>query len=106
MQRKHFKTLGAIFARPVQSSIRWKDIESLFVSLGATIQEREGSRVAVILLGQVQVFHRPHPSPMTDKGAVASVRRWLESNNITPETSQTQTQETDEEENDEKRHDH
>lgn len=104
MQRKHFKTLGALFARPVQSSIRWKDIESLFVSLGATIQEREGSRVAVILLGQVQVFHRPHPSPMTDKGAVASVRRWLESNNITPETSQTQQQ--DEEENDEKRHDH
>lgn len=104
MQRKHFKTLGAIFARPVQSSIRWKDIESLFVSLGATIQEREGSRVAVILLGQVQVFHRPHPSPMTDKGAVASVRRWLESHNITPETSQTQEQ--DEEENDEKRYDH
>ena len=104
MQRKHFKTLGAIFARPVQSSIRWKEIESLFVSLGATIQEREGSRVAVILMGQVQVFHRPHPSPMTDKGAVASVRRWLESYNITPETSQTQQQ--DEEENDEKRHDH
>lgn len=104
MQRKHFKTLGALFARPVQSSIRWKDIESLFVSLGATIQEREGSRVAVILLGQVQVFHRPHPSPMTDKGAVASVRRWLKSNNITPEANQTQQQ--DEEENDEKRHDH
>jgi hypothetical protein len=104
MQRKHFKTLGAIFARPVQSSIRWKDIESLFVSLGATIQEREGSRIAVVLLSQVQVFHRPHPSPMTDKGAVASVRRWLESHNITPETSQTQT--PDEEENDEKRHDH
>lgn len=106
MQRKHLKTLGAIFARPVQSSIRWKDIESLFVSLGATIQEREGSRIAVILMGQVQVFHRPHPSPMTDKGAVASVRRWLESNNITPETCQTQTSEQDEEENNEKRHDH
>jgi hypothetical protein len=104
MQRKHVKTLGAIFARPVQSSIRWKDIESLLVSLGATIQEREGSRIAVILLGQVQVFHRPHPSPMTDKGAVASVRRWLESHNITPETSHTHTQ--DEEEDNEKRHDH
>jgi hypothetical protein len=89
MQRKHVKTLGAIFARPVQSSIRWKDIESLLVSLGATIQEREGSRIAVILLGQVQVFHRPHPSPMTD---------------ITPETSHTHTQ--DEEEDNEKRHDH
>ncbi|MDE2429208.1 MAG: type II toxin-antitoxin system HicA family toxin [Burkholderiales bacterium] len=104
MQRKHLKTLGAIFARPVQSSIRWKDIESLFVSLGATIQEREGSRIAVILMGQVQVFHRPHPSPMTDKGAVASVRRWLESNNITPETINNQT--PDEEEDDEKHHDH
>ncbi|WP_259345796.1 type II toxin-antitoxin system HicA family toxin [Neisseria dentiae] len=59
-------------------------MEVLFVELGAEIQEREGSRVAVILFGQVKVFHRPHPSPDTDKGAVASVRKWLEENGVKP----------------------
>jgi len=30
------------------------------------------------------VFHRPHPSPDTDKGAVASIRKWLETNGVKP----------------------
>ena len=98
MKRKHIKTLTAIFARPVSGNVQWRDIEALFKSLGATIEEREGSRVAVILFGQVQVYHRPHPSPNTDKGAVASIRRWLESNNITPELMKEQTH--DEQSND------
>jgi hypothetical protein len=84
LSRRHQKTLEAIFDRPVQAGIRWTEIEALFVSLGAEIEERRGSRVAVILFGQVQVFHRPHPSPDTDRGAVASVRKWLESNGVMP----------------------
>lgn len=57
----------------------------MFTALGAQIEEREGSRVAVILFNQVQIYHRPHPSPNTDKGAVASIKRWLESLDITPD---------------------
>ena len=60
MQKKHIKTLKAIFSRPVSAAIRWKEIEALFIALGAEIQEREGSRVAVFLFGQVKVFHRLH----------------------------------------------
>ncbi len=82
MKRKHQKTLQSVFARPIQSGIRWRDIEALFVELGAEIEEREGSRIAVILFGEIKVFHRPHPSPDTDKGAVASVKRWLEENGV------------------------
>lgn len=84
MKRKYKRILQSIFARPVQSGIRWSDIESLFLELGAEIEEREGSRIAVILFGEVKVFHRPHPSPNTDKGAVASVKRWLEENGVKP----------------------
>lgn len=84
MKQKRYKTLVALFARPVQGGIRWKDIEALFLELGAEIEEREGSRIAVFLFNQVQVFHRPHPSPNTDKGAVASIRKWLEQNGVTP----------------------
>ena len=83
MKKKHQKTLSAIYKRPISGGIKWVDIEALFLELGATIQEREGSRVAVILFNEVQVFHRPHPSPDTDKGAVVSIRKWLEKNGVT-----------------------
>ncbi|MCP5173995.1 MAG: type II toxin-antitoxin system HicA family toxin [Moraxellaceae bacterium] len=98
MKRKHIKTLAAIFARPVSSNVQWRDVEALFKALGATIEECEGSRVAVILFGQVQVYHRPHPSRNTDKGAVASIRHWLETNDTTPESIKEQTD--DEQSND------
>ncbi|MDO9476605.1 MAG: type II toxin-antitoxin system HicA family toxin [Pseudohongiella sp.] len=84
MKRKHQKTLEAIFARPVSANVQWKDIESLFIGLGAEISEREGSRVAVVLFGEVRVFHRPHPSPNTDKGALASIRKWLDQHKVLP----------------------
>lgn len=84
MKSKHQKTLRLIFKRPVCGSIKWADIESLLEALGAEIEEREGSRIGVILFGEIRVFHRPHPSPDTDKGAVSSIRKWLEDNGVTP----------------------
>ena len=65
-------------------NVRWSDIEALFKELGAEISEAEGSRVCVRLFGDRQMLHRPHPSPDTDKGAVASIRKWLESNGVKP----------------------
>lgn len=84
MKRKHQKTLDAIYARPVSANIQWRDIEALFAELGADISEREGSRIAVVLFDEVRVFHRPHPSPDTDKGAVASIRKWFEQHGVVP----------------------
>jgi HicA toxin of bacterial toxin-antitoxin, len=84
MKRKHAATLALLFARPVNGSIKWPDIEALFASLGAEISEREGSRVGVYLFGEVRVFHRPHPTPDTDKGAVTSVRKWLDAHGVRP----------------------
>ena len=55
VKRKHAKVLAAIFAHPTPANIRWRDIEALFESLGGRVEEREGSRIAVILFGQVQV---------------------------------------------------
>ncbi len=84
MKHKHQKTLALIFSRPVSANIKWRDIEALFIELGAEISEREGSRIGVRLFGDRRVFHRPHPSPNTDKGAVASIREWLKANEVTP----------------------
>ena len=84
MHKRHRTTLLALYARPVSGSIRWSDIEALLVALGAELSEREGSRVGIYLFGEVRVFHRPHPSPDTDKGAVASMKKWLESHGVRP----------------------
>lgn len=83
MQRKHTRTLSAICSHPTPANIHWRDIEALLKSLGAEIEEREGSRIAVFLFNEVQVFYRPHPEPTTDKGAVVSVRKWLQSHGVT-----------------------
>ena len=84
MKRKYQRTLALIFARPTSANVQWRDIEAMFQELGAEVSEREGSRVAVVLYGKVRVFHRPLPSPNTDKGAVASIRKWLEQHGVEP----------------------
>ena len=63
---------------PAQADIPWIDIEKLFAALGAQISQGAGSRLRVNLNGIRAVFHRPHPQKTTDKGAVQSVRRFLE----------------------------
>jgi hypothetical protein len=78
MNSKHRKTIESVFKNPVQANILWKDIEGLFVALGGELSEGSGSRVRVKLNGVRAVFHRPHPERATDKGAVNSVRRFLE----------------------------
>ena len=84
MKRKHQTTLLQIFTRPIPGGIRWPDIEAMLVELGAEITERGGSRVCVFLFGEVMVFHRPPPGPERDKGSVASLRKWLKQQGVTP----------------------
>ncbi|MYN08799.1 type II toxin-antitoxin system HicA family toxin [Pseudoduganella aquatica] len=84
MKAKHQRTLQLIFSRPTPAGVKWLDAVALLEALGADISEAEGSRVAVCLFGQVKVLHRPHPSPDIDKGAVASIRKWLEENGVKP----------------------
>lgn len=78
MNKKHRTTLAAIFKVPIQSNVKWSDIESLFSNLEAEISEGSGSRMHVVLNGVKAIFHRPHPKKETDKGALVSVRRFLE----------------------------
>lgn len=84
MNNKHRKTLEDIFADPVKASITWTDIESVFQAYGGEIREGSGSRVWFTFGQQVAVFHRPHPQPTTDKGAVKSVRRYFSNIGLKP----------------------
>ncbi|MCQ2583657.1 MAG: type II toxin-antitoxin system HicA family toxin [Treponema sp.] len=78
MNSKQKNTYEMIFKDPIQSNIEWRDIENLLSALGATISEGNGSRVRIELNGIRAVFHRPHPEKVTDKGAVKSMRKFLE----------------------------
>lgn len=82
MGNKNKKTWDAIFSDPVKSDIDWQDIEALFTAAGAEITEGNGSRVRIKLNGIRAVFHRPHPEKVTDKGAVKSVRRFLQETEV------------------------
>ncbi|MDR0842594.1 MAG: type II toxin-antitoxin system HicA family toxin [Acidobacteriota bacterium] len=84
MNSKHRKTLEAIFMEPIRPDIKWTDIERLFAACGGTIEEARGSRVCVEINGRFAHFHRPHPQPDTDRGAVKSVRRFLENVGVKP----------------------
>lgn len=84
MNKKHRRTLQAIFDEPTRSDVEWSAIEKMLAALGAEISEGRGSRVRIYINGQRAVFHRPHPEKETDKGALKTMRRFLQQAGIKP----------------------
>jgi hypothetical protein len=84
LNNKRRATLDAIFERPTRSDIPWRDVERLFEALGGVVTDGAGSRRRVALNGVRAVFHEPHPGRVTDKGAVDSVRDFLENAGFAP----------------------
>ncbi len=84
MGRKHQRILEALYSVPPPASVKWKDVEALLVHLGADLSEGNGSRVRIELEGEDAVFHRPHPRKEIDKGAIVSLRKFLEGVGIKP----------------------
>lgn len=82
---RHRKTLLKVFEKPERANVPFSDIEHLFEALGAELSEGRGSRLRVYLNGVRAVFHRPHPHKEVDKGALKSVRRFLEAAGVEPE---------------------
>ena len=63
MKRKHQLTLELIFSRSVSGSFQWMDIEALFQELRGEVSKRAGSRVAVVLFGEVRSSTDPTHRP-------------------------------------------
>lgn len=91
LNNKQRQVLSSIFTNPIPANILWRDIEKLFVALGADISQGQGSRVRVKLNDVKAVFHEPHPEKETDKGAVKSVREFLLKAGIEPEIFESET---------------
>jgi len=77
-------TLAAIYANPVSTSLAWKDIESLFISLGVTVIEGSGSRVRFHKNGVLAAFHRPHPKKEAKPYQVRDARTFLKQLGVEP----------------------
>ena len=74
---KHRKTLSAIYMEPPPKQMKWRDIESLLVAVGAKAVERRGSRVKFNKGGESVVFHRPHPRKEAKRYQVKDARDFL-----------------------------
>ena len=84
IRSSHRRTLERIFARPTPSDIRWTEIEAMLLAVGIEIEERSGSRVALIWGERVLVVHRPHPQPATTQASVRDIMRFLISIGVRP----------------------
>ena len=84
MNKAQRKTLNDIFAQPVPTTLEWRRIESLFVSLGAQTIEGAGSRVRFDLNGIIAAFHRPHPAKEAKPYQVRDAKIFLENAGVKP----------------------
>ena len=84
VNRRHGRTLQAIFATPVNGNIEWRRIEALLLALGASRTERAGAAVSFELNGVVAQFHRPHPDKAALRYRVKDARGFLEQAGVGP----------------------
>ena len=84
MNNKHQNTLKAIFTNPVPANIAFKNLESLFMALGAQLIEGDGSRVRFVLNEIVVTFHRPHPRKEAKPYQIRDARSFLKQAGVKP----------------------
>lgn len=84
MNKKHRKTLEAIFAKPVTNTLPFRDVESLMQALGFAVKEKEGSRVSFRRDGRIFNTHRPHPGNTAFAYQIRELRELLELWGIRP----------------------
>ena len=84
LNKKHQKTLEAIFSTQIPATLPWRRIEALFMALGATKKEGGGSIVTFKLKDEDALFSRPHPQKEAKRYQVRKAREFLEQVGITP----------------------
>lgn len=84
MNGKQRKTLAAVFREPASGAIAWADIESLLIAAGAAVIEGSGSRVRFHKDGEIEIFHRPHPTKEAKRYQVRAARAFLERIGVKP----------------------
>ena len=77
MGHKHLHLLQSIYSDPPSANIHWREIESLLVHLGASIEAAHGARFRIVL-NKVEVFlHHPHNSSTCGRVEIKQLRDFL-----------------------------
>ena len=82
MNYKHCKILHSLFAHPIRGNISLKQVESVFQELGAEIEERQHSKIALKLNGHTVAFH--HAKHNLPKQEVQQIKKFIVDCGIDP----------------------
>ena len=83
MSHKHASLMRSIFQDPPSANIHWREVESLLVHLGASIESAHGARFRIVL-NRVEAFlHHPHNSSTCSKTDIKAIRDVLTHAGIT-----------------------
>ena len=82
MNHKHCKILHSLFAHPISGNISLKQVERVFQELGAEIEERQHSKIAVKLNGHTVAFH--HAKHNLPKQEVQQIKKFIADCGIDP----------------------
>ncbi|WP_322364634.1 type II toxin-antitoxin system HicA family toxin [Pseudomonas sp. Teo4] len=77
MNTRYRKISEAIFRTPTTASLAFSEIEALVLYLGGQVHERQGSRVKLVLRGQLWRCHRPHPGKEAKRYQIEEAREFL-----------------------------
>lgn len=77
MNKKHLKTLSAIFASPASRNIPYRDVAALLRALDCIVHQGDGSRVAFECGTLMLHLHEPHPGKEIKPYQVKAVREFL-----------------------------
>ncbi len=85
MSHKHQHLLETIFREPINTNVHWREVESLMIHLGATVENLSGARLRVNLNGYEDTLHRPHHGSSTlGRQDVKHLREVLARGRVTP----------------------
>ena len=83
LNKRHQRTLEAVFSKEVPATLEWRRIEALLIALGATKDEKRGSSVTFELNGKTVTLHRPHPRKEANRYQIRDTRDFLKRVGIT-----------------------
>jgi len=84
MSHKHANLLRTIFQDPASGNIHWREVESLLLHLGASVESGHGARFRVVLNHMEFFLHHPHHSNVINKQDIKPLREFLARAGISP----------------------
>lgn len=78
MNKKDKDILDKIFAHPIKLNLEWNEVEHLFKSLGATVENTHHNHIKVTLGSHSHSFIKPHHREISNKQEIIDIRHFLE----------------------------